>query len=62
MSISEGWFRRERLVRLRVPTEKTLVAAILTAFFILHVLGGTILQRPSSQNDAFDVVLSRSID
>jgi hypothetical protein len=62
MSMNEGWFRRERLVRLRAPTEKTLVAAILIAFFILHVIGGMILQRPSSQNDTFDVVLSRAID
>lgn len=62
MSMNEGWFRRERLVRLRATTEKTLVAATLIAFFILHVLGGTILQRPSPQNDSFDVVLSRAID
>jgi hypothetical protein len=39
-----------------------LIAAVLIAFFILHVLGGTILQRPSSQKDTFDVVLNRAID
>lgn len=62
MSINEGWFRRDRLVQLRGSAEKALVATILIAFFILHVLAGTILRRPSSQNDAFDVVLNRAID
>jgi hypothetical protein len=62
MSMNEGWFQRDRLAQLRAPAEKMLVATILTAFFILHVLGGTILQRSSEQNDAFDVVLNRTID
>jgi hypothetical protein len=62
MSINEGWSRRDRPAQSRAPTEKALVATILIAFLILHVLGATILQRSSTQNDAFDVVLNRAID
>lgn len=62
MSINEGWFRRDRPVQLRGSAEKALVAAILIAFFILHVLGGALFQRPSSPNDAFAVVLNPAID
>ena len=62
MPTSEGWFRRDRPAQLRAPGEKTLVAAILIAFLILHVVGGMILQRPGSQSEAFDLVLNRAID
>ena len=62
MSMNERWFRRNRLVQSRAPAEKMLVATILIAFFILHVLGGVSLLRPSPQSDTFEVVLDHAID
>jgi hypothetical protein len=62
MTVSEGWLRRNRPVQLRASVGKILVAIVLIAFLVLHVIGGRILQRSSTQNDAFDVVLNRAID
>ena len=62
MLVNERPFRPNWLVQLRAPAEKTLVATILIAFLILHVLAGAILQRSVSEDDASDVVRNRLID
>jgi hypothetical protein len=51
-------------VQLPAPGEKTLVATLLIAFLILHVVAGAILQRASLEDDAsfLDKSLSQSSD
>ena len=45
MLTREGLSYGKSLVPLRVPRERTLIAAIAIAFLILHILAGTTLQR-----------------
>lgn len=62
MTMSEGWLRRDGPEQWRVSVGKILVAIVLIAFLVLHVIGGRILQRSSTQNGSVDVVLNRAID
>jgi hypothetical protein len=39
-----------------------LIATILISFFVLHVLGGAILQHSSRQTDSNEVVVNRAFN
>jgi hypothetical protein len=62
MTQSKAWSRRDRPAQRRLPVGRIVVAIILIAFLVLHVMGGRILQRSSAQDGALDAVLNRAID
>jgi hypothetical protein len=59
MSLNERLFLHNWWAKLPAPGEKALVATLLIAFLILHVVAGTILQRASLEDDAS--VLGKSL-
>lgn len=52
MSASEEPSRSRSSAGIGVPSEKTLLAAIVIGFLILHILAGVMLLRPSSESVA----------
>ena len=64
MLLNERLFWRNWWAKLPAPGEKTLVATLLIAFLILHVVAGAILQRASLEDGAslLDKSLSQSSD